>query len=175
MKICARCKIELPLQAFNKYKKAKDGLKHSCRECTKTYNKTVLKDWKTAYDKNYRETKMTDKQRDSKREYMRIYQREYTKKYPERNCAHVSRRRAMEHGATPNWANSEVVNDFYKRASAWSKLSGENWEVDHIVPLKSKIVCGLHCEQNLTIVEASKNRSKGNRWWPDMPEPEPLK
>ena len=44
------------------------------------------------------------------------------------------------------------------------------WEVDHIVPIKSKIVCGLHTEQNLRIVPRRVNRSKNNRYWPQMPE-----
>lgn len=38
-----------------------------------------------------------------------------------------------------------------------------------LVPLHSKVVCGLHCEYNLQILEAKKNIGKGNRHWPDMP------
>lgn len=33
MKTCAKCKVEKPLSAFNKFRHAKDGLKHACREC----------------------------------------------------------------------------------------------------------------------------------------------
>ena len=35
MKKCKTCKIEKELNQFNKDKSAKDGLKYSCRECTK--------------------------------------------------------------------------------------------------------------------------------------------
>ena len=35
MKKCKTCKIEKELNQFNKDKSATDGLKYSCRECTK--------------------------------------------------------------------------------------------------------------------------------------------
>lgn len=44
------------------------------------------------------------------------------------------------------------------------------------MPLKNCVVCGeefkargLHCEDNLQILPALDNLSKGNRHWPDMP------
>ena len=42
--------------------------------------------------------------------------------------------------------------------------------VDHIVPLQSALVCGLHCEANLEIIPGAANEAKKNYWWPDMPD-----
>jgi hypothetical protein len=42
--------------------------------------------------------------------------------------------------------------------------------VDHIIPLKSDFVCGLHCHTNLRVITAEENKAKNNRYWPDMPE-----
>jgi hypothetical protein len=42
------------------------------------------------------------------------------------------------------------------------------YHVDHIVPLTSDLVCGLHCEANLQIAVGKDNIAKNNRWWPDM-------
>ena len=56
-----------------------------------------------------------------------------------------------------------LVSEIYRSARE------EGMQVDHIVPLKNDIVCGLHCFSNLQLLDGSENASKGNRYWPDMP------
>lgn len=77
---------------------------------------------------------------------------------------------ARKRGAVPPWANRAAMLEAYKAAKAISSTTGIDFEVDHVVPLSHPLVCGLHCEANLQILPASANRSKGNRYWPDMPE-----
>ena len=78
-------------------------------------------------------------------------------------------RRASKFRATPAWANDFFIEEIYDLAQLRSKATGFEWHVDHIVPLKSKLVCGLHVEHNLRVVPAIENITKGNRYWPDMP------
>lgn len=83
--------------------------------------------------------------------------------------AKKSRRIASKIQATPAWANAEKIKEFYFAANFLSMVTGEFQHVDHIVPLKSKYVCGLHCEANLRVLPALENLKKSNRYWPDMP------
>lgn len=88
---------------------------------------------------------------------------------PDKSNAITGRRRATKLNATPVWANKSAIDAFYETAEGLNMLLGEWHHVDHIVPLKSKIVCGLHVEHNLQVLTMSDNISKGNRHWPDMP------
>jgi len=68
----------------------------------------------------------------------------------------------------PAWADTKIMLQIYKTAKKLRKM-GHAVEVDHIVPITSKLVCGLHCEDNLRIVNRELNRHKSNHHWPDMP------
>lgn len=94
---------------------------------------------------------------------------DYGNRNPHVLNANTARRRATKLQATPKWANLFFILEAYALAKLRNKLLGGKWHVDHIVPLRSKLVCGLHNEHNLQVIPASINQTKGNRHWPDMP------
>ena len=96
----------------------------------------------------------------------------WRKRHPGRNTVHATKHKATKSGATPGWANEFFIFEIYDLAKRRTRATGIKWHVDHVVPLQSKIVCGLHCEENLQVIPMRANVSKGNRWWPDMPSNE---
>jgi len=102
-------------------------------------------------------------------EHSREVSREWKRLNPHMVVAANARRRASQIQAIPDWANFGAINSIYDSCKALNLAFGaKKWHVDHIVPLQSDSVCGLHCEANLQIIPAEENQSKRNRYWPDM-------
>lgn len=87
----------------------------------------------------------------------------------DRKAEHAAARRARIRFAMPAWVDRDEVLAVYEQAKQMTDQSGERWEVDHIVPLAGKTVCGLHVPCNLKVIRMSDNRKKGHHRWPDMP------
>jgi hypothetical protein len=95
--------------------------------------------------------------------------RRYARSSPALENERSVRRNRAKKEATPAWVNMEEVLALYFYAQALSRHHGQPYHVHHIVPLQSEDVCGLHCEDNLTVITASENLRLSNKWWPDMP------
>jgi hypothetical protein len=82
-----------------------------------------------------------------------------------RHKRHVSfmEYRQLKRRAMPPWADRTAIAAIYLDARR------RGLEVDHVVPLRHPLVCGLHVAANLQPTSSFDNRTKGNRWWPDMP------
>jgi hypothetical protein len=66
--------------------------------------------------------------------------------------------------ATPPWADFTEIRKVYDRAEQLRWETGQQWEVDHIVPLQHPLVCGLHVHWNLEPKLALLNNQKSNRF-----------
>lgn len=73
------------------------------------------------------------------------------------------RRQIAKIKRTPIWADHERIRAVYAEAVRMTDETGIPHEVDHILPLQGKTVCGLHVENNLRVVPQSINRSKQNK------------
>ena len=64
-------------------------------------------------------------------------------------------RRSRKKLATPIWADLDKINEVY--ANCPNDLT-----VDHIIPITSPIMCGLHVSWNMQYLTRSANSKKGN-------------
>jgi len=58
----------------------------------------------------------------------------------------------------------EQMNCYYKAAKVLEYHYKEKYDVDHIIPLKNKNVCGLNVPWNLTIIPKKYNNIKKNKF-----------
>lgn len=56
-----------------------------------------------------------------------------------------------------------VVKEAHDLRKLRNKTTNTEWHVDHIEPLKSEDVCGLHIWSNLAVIPKTVNLSKGNK------------
>ena len=76
-----------------------------------------------------------------------------------------SKRAAAKIKRTPKWANLFLIRKIYEECSKLiSKYGPNSYHVDHIIPLQGKKVSGFHVENNLQILKAKDNLSKGNKY-----------
>ncbi len=95
------------------------------------------------------------------RDNHKAYQAEYDKNWREQNRgkarAKVRGYQAKKLRALPAWADKKAIVAFYSNCP-------DGFEVDHIVPIQGKIVCGLHVLENLQYLPINVNRSKSNKF-----------
>ena len=85
---------------------------------------------------------------------------------PEVYKALTSLRKRRHRKATPKWittAQKESIKALYRIAMEMTSTTGERYVVDHIVPLSSEVVCGLHVPWNLRVITQKENLEKSNK------------
>ena len=96
--------------------------------------------------------------------------RHYRKVWKQNNLlqirADTKARRRKHREATPPWLSRKQkseIRHLYEIAITMTKTTGEQYVVDHIVPLRSDVVCGLHVPWNLRVITQEENLKKSNK------------
>ena len=80
--------------------------------------------------------------------------------------ADTKARRRKHREATPAWLTRKQkseIRQLYQIAITMTKTTGEQYVVDHIVPLRGETVCGLHVPWNLRVITQDENLKKSNK------------
>jgi 5-methylcytosine-specific restriction endonuclease McrA len=99
-------------------------------------------------------------------EEVREYKEKYKAANPELYKALTSVRKRRHRNATPPWITKEQklqIRQMYLQAQKLTKMTGERYVVDHIIPLINDSVCGLHVPWNLRVMTQEENLKKSNK------------
>ena len=86
---------------------------------------------------------------------------------PDRVALMVDRRGDKLRRATPGWVENDLIRLLYTKRDALSARWGVELTVDHIIPIQSNTVCGLHCWANLQLITREDNGRKHARYQQD--------
>lgn len=192
-KRCRKCLVTKRASDFYANNQQSDGLGPYCRSCLALYQKVryqrdkekiraktrawydanqgkVRAAWNARYSRNRAEIiKYVGEWQKKNKGRKAEYQRRHALKHPHVRALRDRRRKVALKRSIMRWSDMVAINALYQKAREMSVETGIEWQVDHIVPIKSKLVCGLHVLTNLRLATKSENSSKGNRHWPDMP------
>lgn len=132
------------------------------RELIATVAKKRTREWVEANPGKAKE----NKRRSNASDAARARKRNWKKRHPEKVTKDYVARKTGKQQATPQWNDNFKIRVTYRTAAVLTKLMKCPFHVDHIYPLRSKYMCGLHVHDNLQILPAAQNMSKSNRRWP---------
>ena len=94
------------------------------------------------------------------------YRATWAQKNPLVVKASTKHRRDKHKQATPKWLTAEqkkAIKQLYIDAMTATRVTGTQYVVDHITPLRHPDVCGLHVPWNLQIMTRAENLKKSNK------------
>jgi len=182
LKKCNKCSVEKEPIAFYANKRMKDGLNTFCIQCHKADNvarkaknrstpEFVLEE--RARAKQYRQSKqsayneLTKIWRSKNTESIKIYAKKYREQNKDKLNALCRNRQIALLNRIPDWLTKEefwLIEEAYKLAALRTKIFGFAWHVDHIIPLRGKLVSGFHVPTNLQVIPWIENQRKTNKF-----------
>lgn len=175
MKTCTKCGKTKPLVEFV-FRKDAQSYRGHCLECEKErakqsfekHREQKLQKRKERYQQNKEhELAMNKAWSDANKERHKELSARHYKANKHLYAYRCSLGRALKRSATPKWltsAEKKAIQTEYELSAWCSAVMGLPYEVDHIIPLQGKKVCGLHVPWNLQVIPRSENRRKLNKF-----------
>lgn len=100
------------------------------------------------------------------REVVRENVARFYRENPDKSAAKTAAYRASKMQRVPPWfgeLDELAVQEATHLAVLRKRVTGVDWHVDHVVPLRGKRVSGLHIAANLQVIPAVENLRKSNK------------
>lgn len=177
MRTCASCQEVKQVAEFARDKSnKKDGLKYSCRSCVTLKNKAFyeknkerelnrVKVYRAGNPERISQLRKLSRQADPAR--FTAYRKTNSLNNPDAMLARSAKNRASKKGKVPSWLTPDdyfLIREAFHLALLRKKMFGFTWHVDHVIPLKGKLVCGLHVPENLQVIPSTANKRKHNKY-----------
>ena len=146
--VCSACQIEKDCSEF--YKRSETLYRKQCKDC---YLAKIYANPKRA-EYNQR---AVEKYREANREKCLDRSKEWRKKNLKYDAFRSMTYRQRRRKACPPWVDLESIKEIYLKCP-------DGFHVDHIVPLKGRLVSGLHVPANLQYLPATENLRKRNNY-----------
>lgn len=159
-KVCDQRKVSTPELLE---KKRLRNRQYDATEAGKLKNRLRAKRWSELNRCKRKSVHLTVKQKLSKSKSTNRWRSQNKDK----SNALYALRRARKNNATPSWLTKEdreLIVELYTICQMFKLYTGNEYHVDHIIPLINKNVCGLHIPSNLRVVPAFDNLSKNNKF-----------
>lgn len=123
---------------------------------------------KEVYNRSHTKINNSAKERWAKKNPEKIINAK--RKWKENNIGRVkadkAKRKLYVAQATPKWLDAEqleCIACYYEMAQLRTECLGIEYQVDHIIPVRGKNVCGLNVPWNLEVITKKENLWKSNK------------
>ena len=152
----------------NYYKENKENVLKQVYKYVQENKELIIERRKKWYANNKEKRLAYHKEWSQKNEKkLKQYQKQW--RYQNRDIcnAHATKHFLAKKNRTPPWLKDchlKAIETEYSLAAWCSKVMGIKYHVDHIIPLRGKLVSGLHVPWNLQVIPATDNLIKSNKF-----------
>jgi len=130
--------------------------------------KAAIKKWNTEHKDKLNEASKKYYHKNKHDEAFKSKNRNKVKEWfinnPSKVLEQSARKRATKLLRVPIWADKKEIKRIYEIACRKSNIEGRKYHVDHIIPLRGKLVSGLHIPSNLQVILELENLAKSNKF-----------
>lgn len=162
LKQCTHC-LEWKIRQTDFYKRESsyDGRESWCKSCKNSWSKKYYSEHTEQHNEWTRDYYLQNKYEISEK-FKKRYREDPA--YRKERLVITYMREERTRNATPNWVEKSDLIPFYEEARRLTEQTGILHHVDHIIPIKHDLVCGLNCPSNLQVITAEENLRKSNKF-----------